>query len=95
LNIQTKVEEQTPLHLACEISNYDTVSVLCENGSDLFIRNKQNKTPFTSVKNNLLMVKMLKKYERSYFEKNLHARDSRKIKELHLINKNFLADSQP
>ena len=41
------------------------------------------------------MVKMLKKYERSYFEKNLHARDSRKIKELHLINKNFLADSQP
>jgi ankyrin repeat protein len=77
------------------MSNYDTVSVLCENGSDLFARNKSGKTPFTSVGNNLLMVKMLKKYEKSYFEKSLHAKESRKIKELHLINKNFLADSLP
>lgn len=77
------------------MSNYDTVGVLCESGCDLFVRNNQNKTPFTSIKNNLLLVKMLKKYERSYFEKNLHARESRKIKELHLINKNFIAENQP
>ena len=85
----------TPLHLACEVSSYDTVRVLCENGADLFLRNSVEKTPFTSVSNNLLLVKLLKKYERSYFENNLHKRENRKIKEVHLVNKNFVQDSLP
>ena len=37
------------------------------------------------------MVKMLKKQEKAFFEKNIQPRDSRKVKELHLINKNFIA----
>jgi len=57
--------------VACELSNYEIVSILCENGADIFAQNSNLKTPFTSVSNNLLMVKMLKKQEKAFFEKNI------------------------
>lgn len=80
--------------MACELSNYDTVKILCENGADVSLRNKAGKTPFTSVSNNLLLVKLLKKSERCYFDKNIHTNESWKTNEVHLVNRNFLDDKQ-
>ena len=69
INIQTLVLQQTPLHIACANSCYTSVKILCENGADLFLTDSNGKTPFTSVSNNLLLIKMLKKYESKFFTK--------------------------
>jgi hypothetical protein len=52
--------------------------------ADLFIRNYQCKTPFTSITNNLLMIKLLKKAE--VFQCIELIADSGFPKEAHLID---------
>ena len=54
-------EMMTPLHLATTGSYYRIVHQLIENGADLFALNALGKDPFTSISNNLLMIKILKK----------------------------------
>lgn len=70
------------------------VEMLCENKADLFLRNKDNQTAFSQISNNLLMVKLLKKQEKAFFESKYTARASRKIKEVHMTNQGFLKYSQ-
>jgi len=41
------------------------VQILCEHGADMGVRNFDGKTAFNKISNNLLMVKLLKKYERA------------------------------
>lgn len=64
-----------PLHIAATFSYYRIVGLLIDNSADLFVRDIFDKTPFSSVTNNLLMIKLLKKaeiaYVRNLFEKKI------------------------
>ena len=48
---------------------------------------------FTSIQNNLLMIKLLKKEERAYFFDNYRARSN--VKEMHITNSIFVRQSFP
>jgi ankyrin repeat protein len=60
-------ENQSCLHLAAQNSFYDIVELLVDHGADTFIRNKKYQTPLSSINNNLLMIKLLKKCEKGFF----------------------------
>lgn len=56
-------EKWTSLHIAATSSYYRIVNMLIAKKADLFLKNVRGKTPMTSVNNNLLMIKVLKKAE--------------------------------
>lgn len=48
----------TPLHLACEEERREEAVLLVQNGADLFIKNKEEKTPLDLCTNSLRKVLM-------------------------------------
>ena len=56
----------TCLHLAGENNFYDIIDLLFQYKADLFVQDDKGNTPFTSISNNLLMIKLLKKEQRAY-----------------------------
>ena len=54
----------TAYHLAATRTNFDILYELDKFGADIYSRNKENKTAFQLVNNNLLMLKIVKKIEK-------------------------------
>ena len=54
----------TAYHLAATRTNFDILYELDKYGADIYSRNKDNKTAFQLVNNNLLMLKIVKKIEK-------------------------------
>lgn len=78
----------TCLHLASMNAFYDIVDLLFQHKANMFEPNAEGKTVFTSVQNNLLMIKLLKKEEKAYFNDNYRSR--RNVKEMHITNSTFV-----
>ena len=57
----------TAYHIAAAKTNFQVLYELDKYGANIFIRNKENKTSFQVVNNNLLMLKIVKKLERKYY----------------------------
>ena len=55
------------LQLASQSSLFDIVTLLIDHEADLFAQSIDGKSAFSGVKNNLLMIKLLKKEEKSFF----------------------------
>ena len=64
LNMKGGYGQNTAYHLAATRTNFEILFELDRQGADVFIRNKDNKTCFQLVNNNLLMLKIVKKIER-------------------------------
>ena len=52
------------------MSYYDIVEIIVEHGADLLVRNGAGQTPLSSINNNLLMIKLLKKCEKEFFDEH-------------------------
>ena len=78
----------TALHLATENNYYDIVDLLFQYKSDLFMHDDIGNTAFTGVTNNLLMIKLLKKEQKAFFNENF----KQKVmpKEMHVTNATFV-----
>ena len=57
----------TALHLASENNFYDIVDLLFQYKADIFQEDERGNTPFTGINNNLLMIKLLKKEQKAFF----------------------------
>ena len=64
----------TALHLATENNYYDIVDLLFRYKADIFLHDEKGDTAFTGVTNNLLMIKLLKKEQKSYFNESFKRR---------------------
>lgn len=84
VNLQGGREQWSPLHIAAYGSYYRIVTLLINNGADIFLRNKQGKSALTSITNNLLMIKILKKSE--IFHCVMLLSNSNHVTEANLIN---------
>lgn len=70
INLRTGIGMNTAFHIAAAKTNFLVLFELDSWGGDIFIRNKENKTCFQVVNNNLLMLKIVKKLEKKYFISN-------------------------
>jgi ankyrin repeat protein len=70
LDLRTGLGLNSACHIAAAKTNFQILYDLSRCGSNIFVRNKENKTCFQVVNNNLLMLKIVKKLERKYFVKN-------------------------
>ena len=59
--------QHTSFHFAATRSNFDVVFLLDNYGADIFQKNREQKTCYNQVNNNLLMLKLVKKLERKQF----------------------------
>ena len=57
----------TAMHLASESNFYDIVDLLFQYKADLFAQDDRGTSPLTSITNNLLMIKLLKKEQKAFF----------------------------
>ena len=67
LNFRTGIGMNTAFHIAAAKTNFQVLFELDKHGANIFIRNKENKTCFQVVNNNLLMLKIVKKMERKHY----------------------------
>ena len=72
-------------------SYYDIVDLLFQHKANMFEPNAKGKTVISSIQNNLLMIKLLKKEEKAYFNDNFKSRSS--VKEMHITNSIFVRQS--
>ena len=70
LNLRTGIGLNTAFHIAAAKTNFAVLYELDRWGADIFMRNKENKTSFQVVNNNLLMLKIVKKLERKFYVTN-------------------------
>ena len=57
----------TAMHLASEYNFYDIVDLLFQYKANIFSRDDRDNTPYTGITNNLLMIKLLKKEQKAFF----------------------------
>ena len=55
--------QNTAFHFAATRTNFEAIFVLDQWGADIFMKNRENRTCFQLVNNNLLMLKVVKKIE--------------------------------
>ena len=67
LDIRAGSGQNTACHIAAAKTNYNVLFELEKWGADVFVRNKECKTVFQVVNNNLLMLKIVKKIERKQY----------------------------
>ena len=78
----------TALHLATENNYYDIVDLLFQYKADIFLHDERGHTAFTGVTNNLLMIKLLKKEQKAFFNENY--KQKIQAKEMHVTNTIFV-----
>ena len=78
----------TALHLASEKNFYTIVDLLFQYKADIFQLDQRGNTPFTGLSNNLLMIKLMKKEQKAFFDEKYRQR--LQPREMHLTNNTFL-----
>jgi len=59
----------TACHIAAAKTNFNVLFELVKGGANIFRRNRENKTVYQLVNNNLLMLKIVKKIEKRQYYK--------------------------
>lgn len=76
------------LHIATENNYYDIVDLLFKYKADLFLHDDRGHSAFTGVTNNLLMIKLLKKEQKAFFNETY--KQAVQVKEMHMTNSFFV-----
>lgn len=82
----------TAMHLASDNNFYDIVDLLFAYKADIFVQDNRGHTPYTGISNNLLMIKLLKKEQRAFFNEKFKPVRCQS-KELHITNDIFVGQA--